>query len=146
MATAGPELFGEAEVFAAMVMVGRFRSNGQGGEQPSLASDAETCSAWNSSTSAVTSPALSDSAAALRACTASTTTGSNAARAAAIARYRLKKASRSFTKKIRYQSRKVLATNRARVGGRFVKASERTRREESAVSSDSQPLEEDMSA
>eukprot|EP00184_Porphyridium_aerugineum_P003452 CAMPEP_0184706532 /NCGR_PEP_ID=MMETSP0313-20130426/36804_1 /TAXON_ID=2792 /ORGANISM="Porphyridium aerugineum, Strain SAG 1380-2" /LENGTH=185 /DNA_ID=CAMNT_0027168085 /DNA_START=787 /DNA_END=1344 /DNA_ORIENTATION=+ len=46
-----------------------------------------------------------------------------ASRLAAIERYRLKKANRSFKKKIRYESRRALASSRARVGGRFVKRS-----------------------
>lgn len=45
-------------------------------------------------------------------------------RAAAIARYREKKKRRAFTKKIRYQMRKINAERRPRVKGRFVKRSE----------------------
>lgn len=46
------------------------------------------------------------------------------ARAKALARFRSKRASRSFAKRVRYECRKQLADSRPRVKGRFVKKSE----------------------
>eukprot|EP00180_Rhodochaete_pulchella_P002332 Plantae.Rhodophyta-Rhodochaete_pulchella.ctg35355.p1 GENE.Plantae.Rhodophyta-Rhodochaete_pulchella.ctg35355~~Plantae.Rhodophyta-Rhodochaete_pulchella.ctg35355.p1 ORF type:complete len:214 (+),score=25.35 Plantae.Rhodophyta-Rhodochaete_pulchella.ctg35355:119-760(+) len=50
-----------------------------------------------------------------------TQTEAAAARAAAIKRFRAKKAARCFDKRIRYECRKKIAASRPRVGGRFAK-------------------------
>ncbi|KAL6746034.1 CCT motif-domain-containing protein [Haematococcus lacustris] len=73
-----------------------------------------------------------------------------ASRQEALQRYRLKKASRLYTKKIRYTLRKVNADRRPRIKGRFVKKSEPGQlygpllAEEGTGSDTSQVLEEDM--
>lgn len=45
-------------------------------------------------------------------------------RAEALERYRVKKARRAYTKRIRYQLRKINADKRPRIKGRFVKKEE----------------------
>jgi hypothetical protein len=96
---------------------------------------------YNGGLMTVRRPAIATAAAAAAAAAAmmshhhlSATSGSNAAlpmlgvpigstRAASLERYRQKKASRSYSKHIRYHMRKVNADRRPRVKGRFIKAS-----------------------
>lgn len=73
-------------------------------------------------------PAVAPRALAARARAAEPRLGSpeqrRTARLQALARFRSKRASRSFAKKVRYECRKQLADSRPRVKGRFVKKSE----------------------
>jgi len=106
---------GEAEVFAAMVMASGFVL-GSSEEGDSVSGSIS----GSVSSSAASSPAFTDPT---LTCLHRERYGSSLVRAAAIERYMRKKANRTFKKKIRYESRKVLASNRARVGGRFIKIS-----------------------
>ncbi|KAA8499746.1 Zinc finger protein HD1 [Porphyridium purpureum] len=127
--------YGADEVFAAMVMASGFLSEEQRLETVHKAtSESEREEEWSGADYSVSSSAMSTPAGSpqlgerdkmlMRAAGVLAMTDKHAARQSAIQRYRLKKASRSFKKKIRYESRRALASSRARVGGRFVKRSD----------------------